>query len=133
MTVRPSGVTLTTKAHDVRPQNQILNDEALVTFEAGARWNDSLNDLLLVDDPFRRLVAAAAARALRRFRLARPVHATRLDRRFDIRAALLLLQPGVLTAQLDNRLLQRRHLAQKLDDQHLQFMKANQCCEPFPE
>ena len=91
---------LAAKANDVRTQHQILNNEAFIPFEPGTRRDDSLDDPFFVNHPLGSLVAAATAPAFRW--LARLVHAARLDRRLDIRAALLSLQPGDLIAQRDD-------------------------------
>src|SRR5207249_11771294 len=105
-----------------RLDDQILDDEILVPFEAGAHRDLGLDDPILDHHPRQRLLAAPtplAVAAPRRLLLARPFHAARFAG-LDVRSALQPLEPGNLVALLSDQLLllgddllQRRHLAEQ--------------------
>lgn len=111
--------TLPAIADHLRAQHQVLHDETRMALAARARRHRHRDDPLLVDDQLRRLAAAAPLPALgrRRLRLARLLHAARLDRR----PALQPLQPRDLIALLAHRPPQCRHRRQQPGDQRFQL------------
>src|SRR5262249_36997898 len=88
-------------------QDQVLDDEARVAFEARARWRGDLDGLLLVDRQLRlRRPTLGTPRTARFRRLGRLLHPARFDRR----PARPALEASDLIAQRSNRSLQLSQL-----------------------
>src|SRR5262249_61005985 len=72
--------TLAAKIHDMRAQDQVLDDETRVAFEARARRRGDLDGLLLVDRQLRlRRPTLGTLRTARIRRRGRLLHPARLD------------------------------------------------------
>src|SRR5215831_17755045 len=99
-------------------QDQVLDDETRVAFEARARWRGDLDGLLLVDCQLRlRRPPLGTLRTARFRRLGRLLHAARFDRR----PAGPALETSDLIAQRGNRSLQLGYHLKLLDDQAFQL------------
>src|SRR5215813_8294864 len=99
-------------------QDQVLDDETRVAFEARARWRGDLDGLLLVDRQLRlRRPTLGTLRTDRFRRLGRLLHPARFDRRPTGPA----LETSDLVAQRSIRSLQLRHLLKQFDHQALQL------------
>src|SRR5205814_8750570 len=87
-------------AHDMRANDEVLDDEVFIALEPRPLRNRRLAAPLLVDGPLGRLVATATARPVRcRSWLARLLHPARLSG-LDVRPAFQPLQPRDLLALL---------------------------------
>src|SRR5271169_253663 len=93
------------KVGDKRADHQILNQEARVAFETRPGRRVGIELALLINGQLRARAPAppALARRVRRLRLARLLHAARLDVRLDVRTPRAAFQPRNLVTERTNR------------------------------
>ena len=105
------------QAFDMGAQDQVLDDETRVAFEARAGRRGHLDDLLLMDRQLRPCGPTLGTLTERLPRLGRLLHSAR----FDIRPAWSAFEARNLIAQRGNRSLQLGYLLKLLYNQAYQL------------